>query len=204
MRILVLNYRKPKWLLCAATLWPSLPANQFLLSAFVENTIFGRMATVGEQLKAAREAQKLTIYEVAELTRIRSDHIRAIDQGDYDVFSAPVYIRGFVRTYATALNMNPGPILNLLNQELEAAGLAEPDFSPPPQDRADSIMFHLSRISWGMVLRVFAVAAIVSGGCLGYVIWHKMQTRDPLEGLSAGLYEAPPNWQDTLPLPIRK
>jgi len=154
-------------------------------------------------LKAAREAQNLTIYEVAELTQIRSDHIRAIDQGDYEVFSAPVYIRGFVRTYAQAVRLNPGPILAMLNQELAASGLAEPDFSPPAQDRADSIMFHLSRVNWRMVFGIGITLAIVGGAGWGYSIWSKAQTRDPMEGLTAGIYEAPPNWQDTLPLPIR-
>ena len=64
------------------------------------------MATVGEQLKMAREAQRLTVTQVAEMTKIRSDHIRAIDQSNYDVFSAPVYIRGFVRTYASAVKLD--------------------------------------------------------------------------------------------------
>jgi cytoskeletal protein RodZ len=178
--------------------------HQFPLSGAVKGAIFEVMPTVGQQLRAAREAQKLTIYEVAEMTQIRSDHIRAIDQGNYDVFSAPVYIRGFVRTYATALKLNPRPILDLLNQELAASGLAEPDFSPPAPDRADSIMFQLSRISWRTVLSVLAAIAVVSAGCWGYLIWHRIQTRDPLEGLSAGLHEAPPSWQDTLPLPIRR
>src|SRR5579872_6239592 len=161
------------------------------------------MATVGQQLKAAREAQKLTIYEVAELTQIRSDHIRAIDQGDYEVFSAPVYIRGFVRTYAQAVRLNPGPILALLNQELSESGLAEPDFSPPAQDRADSIMFHVSRINWRWAIGIVVVLAVAICGALGYSTWRKMQNHDPMEGLTAGMYEAPPNWQDTLPLPIR-
>jgi cytoskeletal protein RodZ len=182
----------------------SKPFETFSLSVLVDGTIFGLMPTVGQQLRAAREAQKLTIYQVAEMTRIRSDHIRAIDQGNYDVFSAPVYIRGFVRTYATVLNLNPQPILDLLNQELMASGHAEPDFSPPSPDRADSLMFQLSRIGWRKVLFLFGAIAVVSGACWGYLTWQRIQTRDPLEGLSPGFYEAPPSWQDTLPLPIRR
>jgi cytoskeleton protein RodZ len=162
------------------------------------------MPTVGQQLRAAREAQKLTIYQVAELTRIRSDHIRAIDQGQYDVFSAPVYIRGFVRTYATILKLNPEPILELLNQELVATGRSEPDFSAPAPDRTDSVMFHLSKVNWAVALRLLGAVVVIAAGCWGYTIWHKAQTRDPLEGLSAGIYQAPPSWQDTLPLPSRR
>jgi cytoskeletal protein RodZ len=59
--------------------------------------------SVPEQLRQARQAQNLTIQQVAEITKIRSDHIRALEEADYNVFSAPVYIRGFTRTYATLL-----------------------------------------------------------------------------------------------------
>ena len=61
------------------------------------------MLTVAEQLRRAREEQKLTVYQVAEITKIKTDHIRALESGAWENFSAPVYIRGFVRTCATLL-----------------------------------------------------------------------------------------------------
>ena len=64
------------------------------------------MPTVAEQLRAGREARKLTIPQVAEATKIRTDHIRALEEGNFNVFSAPVYIRGFVRNYATQLKLD--------------------------------------------------------------------------------------------------
>lgn len=104
-----------------------------------------RMSLVGEQLKAAREDQRLTVTQVAEMTKIRSDHIRAIDQGNYDVFSAPVYIRGFVRTYAMALKLDPAEIMVQLNKELaEAGGQNLPAFRSPASGVLDSAMFHVS------------------------------------------------------------
>ena len=35
------------------------------------------MASVGEQLKSAREKQGLSIPQIAERTKLRSDHVRA-------------------------------------------------------------------------------------------------------------------------------
>src|SRR5256885_16408736 len=61
------------------------------------------MSTVAEQLRQAREAQNLTVHQIAEITKIRTDHIRALEEGNYNVISAPVYIRGFIRSYATIL-----------------------------------------------------------------------------------------------------
>ena len=64
------------------------------------------MSTVAEQLRRAREGKALSIQQVVEITKMRSDHVRALEDGDYGAFSAPVYIRGFVRTYASALKLN--------------------------------------------------------------------------------------------------
>src|SRR6266404_236159 len=87
------------------------------------------MDTVAEQLRRAREAQKLNIYQVAEITKIKTDHIRALEAGTYDSFSAPVYIRGFVRTYAKVLKLDETQVVSDLEAEL---GQTEKFREPPP------------------------------------------------------------------------
>ena len=72
------------------------------------------MPTVAEQLRTSREAQGLTVYQVAEVTKIRTDHVRALEEGKFEAFAAPVYVRGFVRTYATLLKLDvPGMMSQL-------------------------------------------------------------------------------------------
>src|SRR6266404_9003813 len=69
------------------------------------------MSTVAEQLHLAREAKNLTVHQVAEVTKIRTDHIRALEEGNFNIFSAPVYIKGFVRTYATLLKLDVAEVM---------------------------------------------------------------------------------------------
>src|SRR5205823_11055576 len=76
------------------------------------------MASVGEQLRAAREKQGLSLPEVVERTKLRTDHVHALERGDYDVFAAPVYVRGFVRSYANLLKLNVPAIMTELEAEL--------------------------------------------------------------------------------------
>ena len=76
------------------------------------------MPTVAEQLRTSREAQSLTVYQVAEITKIRTDHVRALEEGKYEAFAAPVYIRGFVRTYAGLLKLDVPRLMSLLETEL--------------------------------------------------------------------------------------
>jgi cytoskeletal protein RodZ len=160
------------------------------------------MATVGEQLKAAREAQRLTVTQVADITKIRSDHIRAIDQGNYDVFSAPVYIRGFVRTYAMALKLDTAVILAQLNQELTESGKQGlPAFHPPASGLVDSAMFHLSTAGRRMLLPILAVVLVVGGITAAIVLLNHHAAQHPLDGLSPGLYPAAAEPGEVLPLP---
>ena len=54
------------------------------------------MPTVADQHRQGREAKGLTIQQAADITKIRTDHLRALEAGEFATFSAPVYIRGFV------------------------------------------------------------------------------------------------------------
>ena len=106
------------------------------------------MSTVAEQLRQAREAQKLTVQELGEITKIRTDHIRALEEGNFHVFSAPVYIRGFVRTCATLLKLDVPQVMSTLEAEL---GQTEKFSEPPPltnQPRTpvDFVMLQLSKV----------------------------------------------------------
>src|ERR1700678_2042466 len=67
------------------------PANRFPVSA------------LGEEFRSAREARSLSLSDVAERLHIRSVYLAAIEDEDWHVIGAPVYVRGFMRTYARFL-----------------------------------------------------------------------------------------------------
>lgn len=64
------------------------------------------MAGLGQRFRAAREARGLTLPEVAEQVRIRAVYLAAIEDEDWNSIGAPVYIRGFLRTYARYLGLD--------------------------------------------------------------------------------------------------
>src|SRR5277367_2101534 len=107
--------------------------------------------TVGEQLRKAREAQDLELHDIVDMTKIQSDHLRALEEGNYSVFSAPVYIRGFVRTYATLLKLDTTQILEQLGRELADSGQVDPLLAPAEKSMVDAAMFQLSRFSRRLV-----------------------------------------------------
>jgi cytoskeletal protein RodZ len=122
------------------------------------------MPTVAEQLRAAREAKKLTVEQVAELTKIRTDHIRALEEGNYDRFPAPIYIRGSVKNYAAKLKLDVTQVMAALDAELSRTkNFAE----PPPlvettKSPLDRVMYLLSKLD--------AKTALAAAGILGVVL----------------------------------
>ena len=75
--------------------------------------------TVGEILKGSREEQNLSLDEVSVLTRIRVKYLTAIETNNYDVLPSVVQQKGFVRSYARALGVDPAPLIALLRPLIE-------------------------------------------------------------------------------------
>jgi len=162
------------------------------------------MRTVAEQLRTAREAQRLTLYQVAEFTKIRTDHLRALEEGNYDIFAAPVYVRGFVRNYATLLKLDVPALMAALEAELARTEKfqEQPPLSDQPGGFLDLVMRQLSKVNWRVALPSLGAALALFGLILIYRAWHGRQAKDPLHNLGPGLYEPPPRQStDTLPLP---
>ena len=85
-------------------------------------------ATVGEKLRAAREAQKLELSEIASRTRIPLRHLEAIEQSNFASLPSVTYAMGFAKSYARAIGADEVAIARELRVELGD----RPERPPPP------------------------------------------------------------------------
>ena len=81
---------------------------------------------LGELLREARLSRAYTLEEVERDTRINSAYLEALEHGRYEVLPAPVYTRGFVRSYARHLGLDEEQALSLLPAELPRPQGLEP------------------------------------------------------------------------------
>jgi len=149
------------------------------------------MASVAEQLRTAREAQHLTIHQIAEITNVRADHIRAIEEGNYDVFSAPVYIRGFVRSYCKILKLDAAQVVAALNAELDQTEKFSepPPLSDQPHTLVDFVTLQLSKINWRKALVGLLILLLLLVAYGSIQMWRSGRGSDPLSGLKPGVYQ---------------
>jgi cytoskeleton protein RodZ len=84
------------------------------------------MSALGQRFRAAREARGLAIAEVAEQIRIRAVYLAAIENEAWSEIGAPVYIRGFLRTYARFLGLDAEEAVAAFNLGEEERGAIVP------------------------------------------------------------------------------
>lgn len=91
------------------------------------------MPTLGEQLKQAREARKLTIKQAVLATRVRAHYIEAMEADDFAAMPSAAQARGFLRLYADYLGLDSETLISRQRAESEPAALppAEAELAAP-------------------------------------------------------------------------
>jgi len=82
---------------------------------------------IGNTLREARLRLGLSLTDAQKATKIRARYLEALEQERFGLLPAPAYARGFLRSYAELLGVDPEPLLREL-----APALAELEPPPPP------------------------------------------------------------------------
>jgi len=97
------------------------------------------MTDIGSQLRAAREAQGLTLEQVFKATRIKTSFLEAIEANQFQGLPGPVQARGFVRSYANFLGLDGEHLASVLDADKTAKTdmrpmptASKPIVAPPP------------------------------------------------------------------------
>lgn len=128
-----------------------------------ENAEF-RFQTVGEQLKAAREARQFSLTDVAAQTRIPIRHLEALEGSNFAALPGSMYSVGFAKSYARCVGLNQLVIADEMRAELAKGGhagfiAATPDYEPANPGRVPPRW-----LAW-------TAAAIALLGLIGYFAW---------------------------------
>jgi len=112
------------------------------------------MRSSGEILKSERLKKNWSLDEVARRTKIRVELLKAIEEGNFTHLPSEVYLKGFVKTYARVLGLNPEQVLPFFRRDYTKKGAPE---KTPPQPLSRPL------ITWtpGTVLSLLVSAAII-------------------------------------------
>jgi len=83
---------------------------------------------VGAVLRQERLRQDLSLYDIAGQTKISERYLEAIEQENFESLPGVLFARNFVRQYASALKVDPEPML----AELPKVDIANAPLPDPP------------------------------------------------------------------------
>jgi hypothetical protein len=94
-----------------------------------------RTGELGITLSRARRARAITLEDVERDTRVSKRYLAALEDEDFSIFPAPVYARGFLRTYARYLGLNPDELIRIFpNGDLTVDIAPLPSVVRPPAE----------------------------------------------------------------------
>ncbi len=124
-----------------------------------EPTNAGAGVNPGERLRAARERAGWTVEQVALRLRLSPSQVRALETGRRADLPPAAYVRGYLRSYAQLLGLDP--------QEFAKARASEEGGTPPPV--LPTRVVEERKGGMGMVLYGLLLAGVV----VGVVSWHE-------------------------------
>jgi cytoskeleton protein RodZ len=108
----------------------------------------------GALLRQERHNRSMDIRQVADSTRLREHFIEAIERERWDELPPPVFVRGFIRSYARALGLNEQKVLDLYNRSVPAQPL-----EPQP-------LLKPKRATKGILVTLILTMGILAGSLL--------------------------------------
>ncbi len=120
---------------------------------------------IGAQLRTAREAKGLSIGTVSQRTRVPARALSAIERNDRTALPPPAFSRGFVRTYAEEVDLDPESLVRDYFAQFPEQAVAPPTISV--RKLPDASWQEPSR--WGGMASAVAIllAVVVAAAVLG-------------------------------------
>lgn len=117
---------------------------------------------IGGTLRDAREAAGASLDDISALLKIRSDHLQALEEDDFERLPGSVYAIGFIRTYATHLGLNAGELIERYKEAVSVPHLENQ--GPNPQTDVEPISGALKIAIGVMALFVVYILWLIAGG----------------------------------------
>jgi cytoskeleton protein RodZ len=95
-----------------------------------QNAVPAPTERAGDILRTAREAQGLSVADIATRTRVPLRHLEAIEASDYSVLPSATYAIGFARAYARAVGVDEVRIAQMVREDVAKLGRRTPEYEP--------------------------------------------------------------------------
>ena len=98
---------------------------------------------LGSLLKEGREKKGLDYEEMAQITKLRAHALEALENEAWHLLPPPVFVKGFIKSYAKALGLGESKLLDLYHRTIPHDTASSPQMITPPKRTKKGLIFVL-------------------------------------------------------------
>lgn len=129
--------------------------------------------TVGECLKRKREDLKLSLKNISEKLKIKKIYLEDLEEGNHQNLPPDVYVRGFIKSYARFIELDPEKMADIYNRERKIKNKIEGN-SKENKIYKTSFASRNYAIITPKIIAAFCTLLILS--IVGYYLWHQISS----------------------------
>ncbi|NVD05994.1 cytoskeleton protein RodZ [Vibrio sp. JPW-9-11-11] len=114
----------------------------------------------GTILKQQREALGLTQKQIADRLRLRLSIIQSIENNDFALDQVATFTRGYLRSYAKAVNLNEALVLSALEGCQEAEPKEQPMKSFSRKTKREQHDSRIMTLTWGIFAVILGISSV--------------------------------------------
>lgn len=115
--------------------------------------------TLGELLQREREQKRISLKDLAKMTKVKEHFLRAIEENRHERLPSPIYVKGFLSAYAIAIGLNPKEILLRYERLLKRESVVSPEIK---SEKRPSKRLSRNWLPIGLVSGVVAICLLFS------------------------------------------
>lgn len=128
-------------------------------------------ASIGEQLRLAREARGIGLREICDQTRISLHYLEAIESNDYKRLPGGVFNRSFIKAYAKAIGYDEREAIEGYTRYLREHGESSDEVATTPAYSKVYTDTPATRSPVLTVLLAIVILAVLTAAALGALYW---------------------------------
>src|SRR4030095_12875197 len=130
-------------------------------------------ASIGEQLRLAREERGIGLREICDQTRISVHYLEAIEANDYKRLPGGVFNRSFIKAYARCVGYSEREAIEGYTRYLREHGDGSDDVNTTPMHSKVYTDTPATRSPFLTVALAILILALLTAGALAALHWYQ-------------------------------
>jgi cytoskeletal protein RodZ len=135
-------------------------------------------ATIGEQLRLAREGRGIPLREISDQTRISMHYLEAIESNDYKRLPGGIFNRSFVKAYARYVGYDEKEAIEGYMRYMRDSGDPEQEVATTPYHSKVYTDAQATRSPVLTVVLAIVILAILTAAALSVLHWVQRRSAD--------------------------